>query len=578
MNIVQSRWIALGEAVQQLQTRWWARLLEASVIFLVLLGAAWLTQEVHRYVHVVFPLVLFFASLAFFRRSGALACTVTVIYLLHVINQKKMQATTDPLMAIDLVSYGQTADLTSYIDLRIAVAVGALVLALVASTVFQRARSRWWWRAAALLPLSFALLLQTGWAPVLEQPVKRLLRDKLALSYERWDAASTSVRTNSLLGHIWFTAETINVPGRGDAPIPFYQNNSTLPPIVDQSNVPLDVYLVLCEACWGPEHALQNTPIQHLLKQGFQARTAYSPEYGGNTANAEFEMLAGLPARKLGGVVYTNFGVVMRKDAATLPRELHSQGYETYAMHNYRAAFWKRNIVYPKFGFEHLIFLEQMGWNGQGWPDDALLFDAAWKQVARKAAANRFFFLLTVHTHGSYAEGKNHGYGDYTQRLDQTMRQLSAFVEKVRIHNRKEKRRALFVVFGDHKPSLLKWFYDEGVFDRSMFSQIGSGEDSFRFVTTFTPEQRRRLHSVPLLAWSDDPNFGLSEWLDSVDDKPFYCVSSGLASRLLRPASDFYAAAQHFCQSGQMQETLFTQKIFTRELFSAAVYADRLFK
>lgn len=559
--------------------QWAQEVLWALLILAVLLWTSWFTQEAHRYVHALFPLVLFLTLLAFFNRAGALAMTLSLIGLLHVINQRKMQATSEPLLAIDLFEWKQAAALTSYIDWRLLFASLQLIIVFASALFLLRSRLKLRWRAVLLMPLLFLIVLQTQWLRQISVPVKNFMREELALYHVIWDMPG-NLNLNGLLGHLWFTATVMPVPERSTAPIPFYQQApmAMLPagaPV--KSEQPTDIFLILCEACWGPEGRLQDTPLNVLLKKGFQASTAYSPVFGGMTANAEFEMLTGLPSRGLPGVVYMNYGKAFRDQTASLPRELAQQGFETYALHNYTRQFWKRDMVYPKLGFQHLAFIDEMPWDGKRWPDDQLLFDAALEQVHQKTMASRFFFLITVHTHGSYEEQQDRGHGDYARRLQRSVNQMAQFVERVNASARLQQRRTLFIVFGDHKPSLLKWFHDEGVLDANLFSRKGATTEDFQFVPEFTPEQRRQLQSVPLLMASNDAHLPIRQWVGQLQRRPFYCVPALLAQHLLEQPSQFFSAVSGLCNSEKLNEMLFTKKVFGANYFTEAVYADRLF-
>lgn len=556
----------------------WLDLLSALLILAVLLWASWFTQAAHRYVHLLFPLILFLGFLAFFNRIGALAITLSLIGLLHVINQKKMWATAEPLLAIDLLEWKQAAALTSYIDWRLLFASVQLGIVLIGSLLLLRSRLKFYWRGLLLCPILGLALLQTHLVPYISAPIKTFMRDELALYHVIWDMPG-NLNLNGLLGHLWFTAEVAPAPTRTSDPIVFYAHTvpaeSNPPTLVKK---PIDVFLILCEACWGPEGKLKETPLNGLLKKGFQASTTYSPVFGGMTANAEFEMLTGLPSRGLPGVVYMNYAKSFRKDVATLPSELAQEGFETHAIHNYTRQFWKRNIVYPKFGFQHLTFIDEMPWDGKRWPDDQLLFDAALGKLSDKTPPSRFFFLITVHTHGSYEEKDDRGHGDYERRLQRSVDQMAQFVDRVNAYARASQRSTLFIVFGDHKPSLLKWFHDEGVLDASLFSRQGATTDDFKFIPVFTREQRRQLQSVPLLMASNDPNLPTQQWAAQLQHRPFYCVPALMATKLLAQPSKFFSAVSEFCNSEKLDQMLFTKKLFGADYFTDAVYADRLFQ
>lgn len=552
-----------------------------ALVIVVLFLGSWVTQGASRYVPILlFPLIFYLGLLFFFNRYGALAVVLSSNYLLHLINQKKMQETAEPIMALDLIQFRQAAALTAYMDVPMVVAATLLVLALIWALIGQRSRLPVWLRVAVLFPAASLCLVQTGKLPYVGDIVKKNFKAYLNIKHMKWDMPG-DVRQNGLLCHLWFTAEVFPVPKRTSGPISFYNavQDSYLAPTATSvlAFQPFDIYLILCESCWGQENRLQQTPLNQLLIRDFQPSTIFSPVFGGETANAEFELLTALPAPGLRGVVFMSYGAAFRGQAATLPSELSAEGFKTYAMHNGAATFWKRNVVYPKFGFKYLTFIEEMPWDGKMWPDDQLLFDAALKKINESTSENRFFFLVTVHTHGPYDKSDDRGHGDFQRRLQISTQRIVDFVDKVKAYNRVQNRRALFLVFGDHKPSLAKWFYDEQVLASTIFSKTGKTNADFLVAADLTPAQRKELGSVPLFTYSDDPSFDSIGWSKKMHGKPFYCLPAALANIVMRNPSIFFRATARFCESDQLTQKIFTEQLFGPEYFTPAVYAERLF-
>src|SRR5262249_35403462 len=73
-----------------------------------------------------------------------------------------------------------------------------------------------------------------------------------------------------------------------------------------------------------------------------------SPAFGGQTANAEFEVLCGFPVNKIAG----KFEHGGERDVPCLPRVLAGLGYRTVASHPNTPGFWNRYTAYEYLGFE----------------------------------------------------------------------------------------------------------------------------------------------------------------------------------------------------------------------------------
>ena len=118
---------------------------------------------------------------------------------------------------------------------------------------------------------------------------------------------------------------------------------------------PRNVHVVLIETAWDPlllgHYRFSRDPFDPRFRRAMQqskGSAALVPGFGGATANAEFEVLCGLPA--------TRDQVAFEHDLARpmpcLPRLLREAGYLATASHPYRADFWSRDSAYPLLGFE----------------------------------------------------------------------------------------------------------------------------------------------------------------------------------------------------------------------------------
>ena len=81
---------------------------------------------------------------------------------------------------------------------------------------------------------------------------------------------------------------------------------------------------------------------------------ATSPVFGGGTAQAEFEILCGVPALEL----YTSAEFNMLHGAKTpcLPNMLAEVGYRTIATQSYKPDFFNSEKAYHSLGFEEINF------------------------------------------------------------------------------------------------------------------------------------------------------------------------------------------------------------------------------
>ena len=102
-------------------------------------------------------------------------------------------------------------------------------------------------------------------------------------------------------------------------------------------------------------------------KEG-SAFTNIVPTFGGSTVRTEFELLFGLPMMSLPDVALPQFSLEPRETQVTIAAQLKGKGYHGTYIHPYHSDFYGRDDKYSKFGFDELIFLdnledrEKIGW------------------------------------------------------------------------------------------------------------------------------------------------------------------------------------------------------------------------
>lgn len=79
-----------------------------------------------------------------------------------------------------------------------------------------------------------------------------------------------------------------------------------------------------------------------------------SPVFGGHTAQAEFEVLTGVPAFAEYGDV--EFNLFNGGHTYSLPELLKSIGYRTYATNSFKPEFFNEDLAYRGLGFENIYF------------------------------------------------------------------------------------------------------------------------------------------------------------------------------------------------------------------------------
>jgi phosphoglycerol transferase MdoB-like AlkP superfamily enzyme len=266
-----------------------------------------------------------------------------------------------------------------------------------------------------------------------------------------------------------------------------------------------DIIIVMSESFWDPTKlpgvTITPDPIPNV--RALRSGTMFSPEFGGMTANVEFEALTGfsnafLPA---GSIPYQQY---VRAPVPSMATFLKSQGYETRAIHPGTSWFWNRTPVYADFGFddfkseENLPYLEKRG---------PLASDAAMTaEIIREADATEdpfFFFAVSLQNHGPYepyryfnpshtvqaptsqwARDSLLSYAEGASDADKGLEQLIEWA-------RNRQRPTVIAFFGDHLPPLGPVYVETGFLKDNVAPRKEPAD------------QMLLHHQTPLVIWSN---------------------------------------------------------------------------
>ncbi|MHC4385665.1 MAG: LTA synthase family protein [Planctomycetota bacterium] len=243
----------------------------------------------------------------------------------------------------------------------------------------------------------------------------------------------------------------------------------------NQSNFQPDIILFVSESFFDVTklpHVEYSEPVnpffQELKKQNYIKW--FSPTFGGQTANAEFEFLTGFPLILFSPQVVP-YRLYLRQKTESIASVLNAAGYKSIMIHPYLKNFWSRNTVIPNLGFDEFIALEDMKHTerrGGFVSDDSLVSETI--EILEKEEEPVFLYLLTIQNHYPFEAGRYDSYNNTvkvnSERLneaenrllesyangvldsDRAMRRL---VEHIKTNS---DRPALVLFLGDHLPSL----------------------------------------------------------------------------------------------------------------------------
>ncbi|WP_225760698.1 LTA synthase family protein [Citrobacter sp. Marseille-Q3906] len=460
----------------------------------------------------------------------------SIIIIISFINDTKIALTNEPLSFNDIISGVNLTVASRYLTLWPLLAGISLTLGVVISTFLSKriitTRTNYICILFCLIvsfPYSFSPYAEVIFGKdsnISQSITKQAIKHDVV--YFSWDPLG-NVKTHGLPMHLIQTSVRKSIPKTTDTERELYlREKESLTSLITKHKT---IIYILCESCWYDEKNFKDNFIP-LFNQGYTGFRAISPVYGAGTANAEFEMLTGLPSNSdvLSGIIYQEYAEAIKQNADSLASALRLKGFDTFAAHNNNKTFWRRNVIYEKFGFDKFESLSEMGdlpqkyastkqpWQWQA--DDYLLYNAALQAIKKSNANgnNIFLNLITMSTHGPFQHNNDSGEGVYTYEVHEAIERLAQFSANVEEIDPD----AIIVVYGDHKPALNKFFYDAGVFSPTLFTKTGAKDEDFEFKPGLTPKD---YGDVPVLIKAKDKNT-VQKLITEANNRPFFCVSA----------------------------------------------------
>ncbi len=219
-----------------------------------------------------------------------------------------------------------------------------------------------------------------------------------------------------------------------------------------------------------------------LLADGIGG-TCVVPTFGGGTVKSEFELIFGLPMEAQGNPSVPLALFNKGEEYPTIPTLYRDNGYSTTYMHPFSADFYERSDYYGGFGFDTLIFEDEMsvylsdellrmerseGIQTAGYYhnfiSDASVFGDAINRMTYTENAD-YIHITTMQNHMPYGDGKEEesnyfaGIKNSTEALRDFIAQLEQLGEPV-----------ILLYVGDHYP----FFSDAG----NVYSRLGISDEN----------------------------------------------------------------------------------------------------
>lgn len=310
----------------------------------------------------------------------------------------------------------------------------------------------------------------------------RALWDRTAPTWARWNQVENYAENGFVSGLLY------NVPGTAmDRPAGY--SAETMHDLVERytaaattTNATRDlvaladtnVLVILSEsftdptALQGVEAAEDPIPFTRGLMAETTSGRMLSSDYGGGTANVEFEVLTGLSLSGFREQMHTPYQMLVPR-SAEFPSLVRSVGrdHATLAIHPFQRGFYRREDVYATFGFDRALFQDDMPGAARvertRFVSDAATFDVVLDEL-RASERPMLMNVVTMQNHvpyaGSYTEpievdgsltdAERRGVGSYLRGLRYSDEALEELLTELRALG----ERTVVLLYGDHAPAI----------------------------------------------------------------------------------------------------------------------------
>ncbi|WP_394218409.1 LTA synthase family protein [Halobacillus trueperi] len=442
----------------------------------------WFQQYPDRFLFTAFLLSLITFAFILLIGEAYIASTLSllVFYLVALANYYKKEFRNEPLFPYDFVQIGQLPEVLPMISGAFSLPI---ILVLLSSLILA---SVVWWKIPKI---------KLGWKSrlVLVLPVFYLVfsffnyEGRFTASYYQdyasimpWNQQNNYYYNGPVIGMI--SNLKFDVVEKPDS----YSERAVEASMVqadevseerqtEDTEIKPNIIFFMNETFWDPtnldvqfsEDPLPN--IRSLMKDNPSGHL-FSPSFGGETANVEFEALTGFSMTYInpGGNPFNN--LLSNKSYPSFVSFLNEQGYFTEAIHPNGGNLYRRDNVYPNLGFNSSKFIEDMTYtakdNKQFVSDESVAKELL--DTIENEEDPSFIHAVTIANHLPYDADKYEGgssisvqgeglseesktrleiYAEGIKRSDQTFQWLYERIQAL-------DEPTVIVFFGDHLPSI----------------------------------------------------------------------------------------------------------------------------
>lgn len=397
----------------------------------------WVTTHslVFWYSCVLMFLITSFIVAILWRTFFGAGVTFALISIVTYISMEKYKVRQAPLLPEDFQMVGNVGEVAGFVDpwgiVRLVLGVffilaGSALLEYCARRLLGRdTKALPWWQRWSLIPrATFALLSAVGLLMTTDFIVHHQQHDNdqigwLDTEFIVWGQTENYASNGFLVGFIYNLGRLEMVPpddysqeAIAQIKETYDEKKATDTKREALSDVVDNVIVILDETFYDPELLTKlyphtgGDPLPNLREifQEYPSGYMYSPEYGGGTANIEFEVLTGLSNYWANTVQYINT-VPKLPSLQSVASWALDNNFSTTAIHAFNGSVYKRDIVYQKIGFEEFIDVDKMKYheyeNGVGHMSDSAVYKEI-LDVLNDGSEKHMVGAVTMQNHASY--------------------------------------------------------------------------------------------------------------------------------------------------------------------------------
>lgn len=445
-----------------------------------------LNPEIYKFSYLIlFLIVLWFSSILGDIISGSII-TSTIMIAIAYANAQKMHSRNFPLVPEELSMISEVKSLIKMVNLSQLLLIGLGILFLTGLTFFIKYyfsfklkitfKSKWvfLFRTISLCFLSISLysIIQIS----NPDSAAGKYAQKKGIEFLEWNQNVNFINNGFVLGF------TYNINSYAMEK-PENYNRKNIEKIVTKykkqtakkkdTALDVNVIYIMNESFTNPAKSSNiyqygENPIPYIseILENYPSGQTLVGEYGGGTANIEFEALTSFSTYFTKGTPYQN-SVSKVKDFPSIVSYFNDLDYQTTALHPYFKTMYKRDLVYQNYGFDNFYGIDEMEHVGIISPSLHVNDGEAYKDVLKQLNSNeknQFILLITMQNHIPYDPDylSNEFYIE-NDTIDQEKKQaMSAYLGSLNLSDQsfyeltlelsKIEKKTAVVFWGDHYP------------------------------------------------------------------------------------------------------------------------------